>query len=137
MPAKVFVDSNIWLYSLIHKLDDQRHQHAADFVLGLHVPIISSQVIREVCNNLLRKARIPEDKLCALIYRLYQDCQVVQSNAQQHLMASRLRVSYSLSYWDSLIIAAALDANCTTLYSEDMQHGQIIENRLSIINPFL
>jgi predicted nucleic acid-binding protein len=52
-------------------------------------------------------------------------------------LASRLRDSYSFSYWDSLIVAAALDAGCTTLFSEDMQHGQKIESGLTIINPFI
>ena len=41
------------------------------------------------------------------------------------------------SYWDSLIIAAALEAGCTTLYSEDLQHKQVIEGVLTILNPFL
>jgi predicted nucleic acid-binding protein len=48
-----------------------------------------------------------------------------------------LRKAYSLSYWDSLIIAAAIDAGCVTLFSEDMQHGQTIEGCLTIINPFI
>jgi predicted nucleic acid-binding protein len=43
---------------------------------------------------------------------------------------------YRFSFYDSLIIATALEASCTTLYSEDMQHGQLIENKLLIINPF-
>lgn len=137
MPAKVFVDSNIWLYSLIQKRDDHRHQQAATFVLRLSHPVINSQVIREICSNLIKKAGIPEEQLRVLICRWYQDCEVAPSNASQHLLASRLRVSYSLSYWDSLIVAAALDAGCTKLFSEDMQHGQIIEDCLTIINPFI
>ncbi|MEO5344322.1 MAG: nucleic-acid-binding protein, partial [Gammaproteobacteria bacterium SHHR-1] len=43
---------------------------------------------------------------------------------------------YSLSHYDSLILAAALEAGCSVVYSEDMQHGQQINNRLTIINPF-
>ncbi len=44
---------------------------------------------------------------------------------------------YSLSHWDSLIIAAALLADCQTLFSEDMQHGQVFDNQLTVTNPFL
>jgi predicted nucleic acid-binding protein len=44
---------------------------------------------------------------------------------------------YGFSHYDSLIVAAALEAGCTDLYSEDMQNGQEIGNRLRIINPFL
>ena len=136
MPAKVFVDSNIWLYSLIQSDDGDRHQQAVDFLIQLESPVINSQVIREICSNLKKKTSIPEVQLCSLIHGWYQDCKVVHSNASQHLLASRIRNSYSLSYWDSLIVAAALDANCVTLYSEDMQHGQIIDGKMTILNPF-
>lgn len=53
------------------------------------------------------------------------------------LMASRLRQRYALSFWDSTIIATALSADVSVLYSGDMQHGLIIEEALQIRNPFL
>lgn len=136
MPGKVFVDSNIWIYSLIQSGDDGRHQQAVDFLIELDHPVINSQVIREICSNLKKKTSMPEEHLCALIHGWYQDCNVVHSNASQHLLASRLRNSHSFSYWDSLIVAAALDANCGILFSEDMQHGQVIDGKLTILNPF-
>lgn len=49
--------------------------------------------------------------------------------------ASELREKYSLSYWDSLIVASALTADCEILYSEDMQDGLRVEQRLDIVNP--
>lgn len=64
-----------------------------------------------------------------------QACEVLPSNLQQHLRASQLRQSASFSFWHSLIVAAALDAGCDTLYSEDMQHGRLIDGRLTIVNP--
>lgn len=51
-------------------------------------------------------------------------------------LAMNIKKRYKFSYWDSLIIASALENNCAILYSEDMQHGQIIEDRLTIVNPF-
>ena len=137
MPAKIFVDTNIWLYSLIQTSEeDTRHQIAAAFLDSVERPVISTQVIREATYNLIKKARMPEDSIRALITSWYQDCVVHESSEAQFLHASRLRDLYSLSYWDSLIIAAALDANCATLYSEDMQHGQIIDGKMTILNPF-
>jgi len=47
-----------------------------------------------------------------------------------------LKNKYGYSIWDSLIIASALENNCSILYTEDMKNGQVIENRLKIINPF-
>lgn len=138
MPAKVFVDSNIWLYALLQRSnDDARHQRAMDFLFTLSRPVISSQVIRETCNNLIKKSSMPEERLRILIQGWYQDCEVIVSNAAQHLMASRLRESYSFSYWDSLIVAAAVDAGCTTLFTEDMHHGQQIDETMTIANPFI
>ena len=52
------------------------------------------------------------------------------------MKGSDIRLKYKYSYYDSLIIAAALESKCTVLYSEDMQHDQIIESTLQIINPF-
>jgi len=51
------------------------------------------------------------------------------------LKASDLRNRYSLSYWDSMIVAAALEASCSVLYSEDMQSGLLVDQSLKIINP--
>ena len=48
-----------------------------------------------------------------------------------------LRFEYNLSFWDSLVVASALENNCTALYTEDMQHQQIIKNQLTVINPLL
>jgi predicted nucleic acid-binding protein len=136
MPAKAFVDSNIWLYALIQS-DDSRHRKANDFLQHMELPIINSQVIREVCSNLKKKTSISEVHLRFLIRGWYQNCQVVHSNENQHEIASLYRESYSFSYWDSLIIAAAIDSGCTKLFSEDMQHGQQIGSKLTIINPFI
>jgi predicted nucleic acid-binding protein len=137
MPARLFIDTNIWLYALIPNADDSKHVLAAEFVLGLTRPLINSQVIREASSNLLKKAGITEVKLRAIIQDWYRACEVHPSNVAQHVLASEIRQRYVFGYWDSLIVAAALDAGCTTLSSEDMQHGQTIDGRLTIINPFV
>jgi predicted nucleic acid-binding protein len=139
MPGRVFVDTNIWLYALVQRdiaSVDERHRQAVDFLGNLSVPVINSQVIREACSNLLKKCRFPEERIQRLIQAWYLECEVHPSNASQHLLASQLRSRHHLSYWDSLIVAAAIDAGCTRLYSEDMQHGMVFDDNLSIINPF-
>ncbi|MGQ0622235.1 MAG: PIN domain-containing protein [Panacagrimonas sp.] len=62
---------------------------------------------------------------------------MVEIDEAQLLRASLLRETASISYWDSLIIAAALHAGCTLLYSEDLQHGQVFEGSLTVVNPFV
>jgi predicted nucleic acid-binding protein len=131
----VFRRHQYLVLSLTQQPGDVRHQQAANFVAQLERPIINSQVIRETCSNLLKKSPITESQLVVLIDDWYRDCEVTVSNAAQHLLASRLRSTDSFSYWDSLIVAAALDAGCALLYSEDMQHGKVIDGWLTIVNP--
>jgi predicted nucleic acid-binding protein len=50
--------------------------------------------------------------------------------------AWELRITHKFSYWDSLIVASALQAGCTTLYTEDLNHGMIVDKKLHIVNPF-
>ena len=61
---------------------------------------------------------------------------VVEFSQAILLKASALRGQHALSFWDSLIVASALATNTTVLYSEDMQDGLLVENRLCIMNPF-
>lgn len=114
---------------------DRRHQHASDFLCQLTRPVINSQVIRETCANLIKKVKMPEDSVQRLLQGWFRDSEVVTSNVAQYLLASRLRANSAFSYWDSMIVAAALDSGCVILYSEDMQHGQQVEGQLTIVNP--
>jgi predicted nucleic acid-binding protein len=136
MPANVFVDSNIWLYAFVQNPLDTRHQRAASFVLALECPVISSQVVRETCFNLVKKSGRTESELQLLLTDWLLACEVIHSNVVQHVLASQLRQDGGFSYWDSLIVAAALDAGCATLYSEDMQHGRVLRGQFTIVNPF-
>lgn len=138
MSGREFVDTNVWLYALIeplHTADHAKHQFAVGFIGRLARPVINSQVVRELCRNPLKKTALTEPDLQRLIRDWHSSCEMHPSNQEQHLLASRLREAASFSFWDSLIVAAALDAGCSTLYSEDMQHGQVVDGRLTIVNP--
>ncbi len=133
---QAWVDTNIWFYAL--SSGDGAKRIAANRLLdSLDHPVINSQVIRELCVNLLRKSTYDETTIQELSSSLYRDCHVAAESVGVFLRASKLRQQHAFSYWDSLIIAAALEAGCATMYSEDMQHGQIIEGQLTIINPLI
>ena len=51
--------------------------------------------------------------------------------------AMRLSFRYAVSHWDALIVAAALQAGCDVLFSEDLQHEQVFDGRITVLNPFL
>ncbi len=131
---RCFVDTNIWLYAFIEAEDAQKSL-AAKAVLQKPDVVVSIQVINEVCVNMLRKVSLAEKEIQALITAFYEKYTVTTIDKVTLLKASELRETYSLSYWDSLIVANALNSDCAVLYSEDMQDGLHIEQRLTIINP--
>lgn len=138
MNDSIFVDSNLWLYAFVLRPGEEtKHARALALVEARSRYTISTQVVAEVSVNLLRKADMAEDVLLGVIEGLYGRCRVVETGLECHRTASRLRSAHGFGFWDSLIVAAALEANCRTLYSEDMQHGQVIDRRLTILNPLL
>lgn len=71
------------------------------------------------------------------LHFLMSCCTVVTISDILQIKAIDLHFRYQFSFYDSLIVAAALEADCTVLYSEDMQHGFVVDNSLQIINPFV
>ncbi|MDD2758858.1 MAG: PIN domain-containing protein [Methylomonas sp.] len=128
-----FVDTNVVIYCIS---DDQEKRGKALALLTTR-PVLSAQVLNETAHTMKRKLRFEPAEISAVLLRLIQECHVVPITADTTLSALNIAERYKFSIYDSLIIAAALDADCTTLYSEDMQHRQVIENQLTIVNPFL
>ncbi len=136
MSGPCFVDTNIWLYAFIDT-DGKAKSDAARELLQSSEPVVSVQVINEVCVNLLKRAAFTEEQLRELIVAFYEKYRVAELTESTLLMASEMRERYSLSFWDSQIVSSALAAGVGVLYSEDMQHGLSVEGRLEIANPFL
>jgi predicted nucleic acid-binding protein len=136
--SRAFVDTNIWLYALIEGQDTTKSSVASEL---LHKNrgsfVVSTQVINEICVNMLRKANANESTVQKLIRSFFHRYDVVLLEETVMLTASDLREQYSFSYWDSLIVASALAAEASILYSEDMQSGQVINEKLKITNPFI
>ena len=129
-----FIDSNIWLYAFTN--DDTQKKNIAQGLIKTSQPVISTQVINEVCVNLIKRAHFPEAQIGELIETFFHKYDVIELRKELLLSASQLRQQYAISYWDSIIVAAALTSNVKRLYSEDMQHGLIIHETLEVVNPF-
>ncbi|HEY9705325.1 MAG TPA: PIN domain-containing protein [Allocoleopsis sp.] len=134
-------DSNIWLYRFLtdpnsDNSEEIRKYNIAKTITDTDNIIISIQVINEVCAVLLRKAHVSEVKIKQVIQEFYEGCIVIEINYNIIVIASELRTVYNFSFWDSLIVASALFSGANILYSEDMQDGLIVDNQLTIINPF-
>ena len=136
-----FCDSNIWLYRLLidpecNEAEEIRKHNLAAALTSKKNILITRQIINKVCSVLSKKAKISEIKIRQIIQEFYDGCVVIQLDRNIILRASELRNHYSFSFWDSLIVASALAADASILYSEDMQDGLIISNQLTLINPF-
>jgi len=130
-----FVDSNIWLYAL-GSTGDLKKQAAAASVINFPDLVISTQVINEVCFNLIRKSGFDALQVQEVIESMYERALVVQPDKDSILLAVGLRESASLSYWDSQLVACAVLVGCAEFLSEDMHDGQLIEGSLRVRNPF-
>ena len=128
-----FADTNIVIYA---EGADVRKAQRAIAILEPG-PVISSQVVTETINVLTRKYGFALAEAHDVASSLLDLCEVVPVGAQTVREAMRLAARYQLSHWDSLIVAAAHLAGCETLYSEDLQHGQVIDGGLTIVNPFM
>lgn len=136
MSDKTFIDSNIWLYAFIEDSGSEKHHKAKQCIANTENIVISTQVVNEVCVNLLRKGKKDMPYIARFISEFTAAYQTTAQITEDLITASSIRADYLVSYWDSLIIASALRADCVILLSEDMQDGLDVYNRLRIQNPF-
>jgi predicted nucleic acid-binding protein len=135
MTARIFADTNVWIYAHLQKEDDPRCHKAAGLVRTLPL-IISNQVLNEYYSVML-KNKATDAFIQANIKTMLLHCDVFCLTLDTLVTAFDVREEFCFSWWDSLIVASALETQCGVIYTEDLQHGQIIENSLHIINPFL
>lgn len=140
MSGRYFLDTNVFIYHL-EALNERKFTVADRIIregIAAEAACISFQVVQECLNTVLRKAEIPldagatRDYLDTVLAPLFQ----VPASLTLYHRALDLQARHKFSFYDSLIVAAALQGGCTRLYSEDLQHGQKIEG-LTITNPFL
>ncbi|MCK9609535.1 MAG: PIN domain-containing protein [Methylomonas sp.] len=133
MPGK-FIDTNIVIYSL----GKDEAKRGVVLTILADSPVMSVQVLSETANTMRRKLGFDINAVVKVVDRLSQVCCRLQPLTLDTLRGGLgIAQRYGFSHYDSLIVAAALQADCTVLYSEDLQHGQVIDGKLKIINPFL
>lgn len=140
MKDKYFIDTNIFIYAFDTDSPEKRNKanQIIKSALFNHKGCISSQVIQEFINVATKKFKTPmsiQDCEKYLKDVLSSLCKVF-TNLELYFRALDIMERWKFSFYDSLIIAAALQVDCNILYSEDLQHNQKIQS-LTIINPFL
>ena len=141
MNDKFFMDSNILIYTFDSKAP-RKQEIARELVataLKTQKGIISFQVVQEFLNVATRKFETPltEAEAEKYINQVLTPLCEVFINMELYIKAVKIMERWQYSFYDSLIITAALQAECKILYTEDLQHGQVIELTLTIKNPFL
>ena len=134
---RVFVDTNILLYSISDDPAETRKQEVAADLLADSDCYLSVQVLQEFFNQATRsnKANALSAEAAWTMIRAWRRFPVHENNLDILDAAYALYCDHHFSWWDSLIVAAAQAQGCRTLYTEDMQHGRIIGD-LRIVNPF-
>ena len=137
MRDRIFLDSNILIYSSLQD-NKEKHNETLNFLEKLKgkIVFISTQVINEVYVALLKHELQDEDiqNIVSKVIDIYNSSMITVDRIKK---SWNLRRIYNLSYWDSLIVASALESGCEVLYTEDMQNELVINSTLTIENPFL
>ena len=136
MNAKSFFDTNFFIYLYSEDELDKQAQILTQ-IKNTENRWISTQVLNELSNTLRRKFKLEYADIVKVIAEIRANFEIITVQIETIELALKIAEKYRYSYYDSAIIAAALESSCTLLYSEDMQHNQIIEGQLKIINPFV
>lgn len=129
--AEVFFDSNLLLY--LFSADTAKAQRA-ESVIG-QGGTVSIQVLNEFASVARRRVKLEFPEIREALRAIRSGCRVVSLDVETHDLGILIAERYRYSIYDGMIIAAAIRAGCTRLYSEDLHHGQRIEG-LTILNPY-
>lgn len=130
--AEAFFDTNVLLHLL--SADDGKADRAEAVMAGGGV--ISVQVLNEFAAVSARKLQMTWAEIVDVLTQVRALCRVVPLTTETHDAALRLAARRQLSVYDACIVASALEAGCSILYSQDMQHGQFFDKRLKVVDPF-
>ena len=137
MSVDSFIDTNVFIY-LFDETSVEKSRIAEELIqqaLENGSGCISYQVVQETLNIVTRKLKASPEEARRLLDNVLEPLWRVNPSRVLFRRGLELQSRYKFGFYDSLIIAAALDAGCRTLYTEDLQHGQQVEG-VTIINPF-
>jgi predicted nucleic acid-binding protein len=127
-----FFDTNVLLYMLSGNA--AKADRAEDLISG--GGIVSVQVLNEFAAVASRKLGMAWPEIREILLQLRTVCRVVPLDVEMHNGGLNLAERWRLPFYDALIVASALRAECKVLYSEDFQDGQLFEKQMTVRNPF-
>lgn len=135
--SKIFIDTNILIYTLDKKNENKQNKARVILkkVVLSHQPVISTQVIKEFYVVATNKLKADHFIIKNIVHN-FRNMEIVNNDLDLVEQAIDISVLTQLSFWDSLIIAAAEKANCEFIFSEDLNTGQTYRGVIAV-NPFL
>ncbi|MBI4848686.1 MAG: PIN domain-containing protein [Nitrospirae bacterium] len=134
MPDRIFVDTNVLVYFISD--DKKKKLKARDIIFTSEEVFVSSQVISEFVSVCFSKKLLSSDKTTSVASHFMEALNFSTVGEATIISALQIKKKAHCSFWDSLIVAAALENNCSILYTEDMHDGQVIDGKLTVRNPF-
>jgi predicted nucleic acid-binding protein len=133
MPAKAFFDTNVLIYAVAQ--DDPRSTQAEELLASGGV--LSVQILNEFVSVARRKILMSWSDVTEALDAFRVLCpSPLPITIELHEAALKIAEKHGYNIYDALVVAAALEAGCVTLYSEDLHDGQTIDGQLTIRNPF-
>ena len=134
---RIFIDTNIVVYAHLTN-ETEKHKVALDLLrntLSNSRIWISVQILSEFYSA-MNKNKCEHERIAEYISAMTARMNILPLSLKTVEQAMYIKSRYQLSYWDSLMLSAALECECDVVYSEDLTHNQLIEGKLEIINPF-
>jgi predicted nucleic acid-binding protein len=134
MPAKAFFDTNVLIYAVGH--NDPRSAQAEELLASGGV--VSVQILNEFASVACRKILMSWSDVTEALDAFRVLCpSPLPITIEMHEAALKIAEKHGYKIYDALVVSAALEAGCATLYSEDLHDGQTIDGQLTIRNPFV
>ena len=136
--GKIFLDSNILVY-FVDEHDSKKQKIAEKLIknsVEMKTGVLSTQSLQEFYSVVTRKSLCSKEQAKTIVEKFKNTLPITQISVSHILKAIDISIQTQFSFWDSLIISAAHSSGCVIVYSEDMNHNQLV-NGVKIINPFI
>ena len=136
--GKIFLDSNILVY-FVDEHDSKKQKIAEKLIknsVEMKTGVLSTQSLQEFYSVVTRKSLCSKEQAKTIVEKFRNTLPITQISVSHILKAIDISIQTQFSFWDSLIVSAAHSSGCVIVYSEDMNHNQLV-NGVKIINPFI
>ena len=136
--GKIFLDSNILVY-FVDEHDSKKQKIAEKLIknsVEMKTGVLSTQSLQEFYSVVTRKSLCSKEQAKTIVEKFKNTLPITQISVTHILKAIDISIQTQFSFWDSLIVSAAHSSGCVIVYSEDMNHNQLV-NGVKIINPFI